>query len=101
MKIYISGRITGDYNYRQKFLDAENRLYGAGHFPLNPAACVSPDTDWNSAMRTAVCLMLKSEGVALLDDWSESKGAVIEARLAQAVGIPVKPLKEWMEGNNA
>jgi hypothetical protein len=101
MKIYISGRITGDGNYREKFLDAENRLYGAGHFPLNPAACVSPDTDWNGAMRTAVCLMLKSEGVALLPDWNESKGAIIEVRLAREVGIPVKPIEEWEEGNNA
>jgi hypothetical protein len=53
MKIYISGKITGDSGYRQKFLDAENRLYSTGHFPLNPAAYISPDTDWNGAMRTA------------------------------------------------
>jgi hypothetical protein len=45
--------------------------------------------------------MLKSDGVALLPDWSESKGAMIEASLAQEVGIPVKPIEEWMEGNNA
>jgi hypothetical protein len=45
--------------------------------------------------------MLKSDGVALLPDWSESKGAMIEASLAQEVGIPVKPIEEWVEGDNA
>jgi hypothetical protein len=101
MKIYISGRITGDSNYREKFLDAGNRLKNAGHHPLSPVTPVSDCIDWQSAMRTAVCLMLKSEGVALLDDWSESKGAIIEASLALELGIPVKPIGEWLEGNNA
>jgi hypothetical protein len=96
MNVYISGRITGDANYRQKFKDAESRLRGAGHRPLNPAARVPPGTDWRRAMRAALRLMLKSEGVALLDDWRDSKGAKIEARLARETGIPVRPLEEWV-----
>lgn len=101
MNIYISGKISGDKNYRKKFLDAETRLFDAGHYPVNPAACVPDGADWQSAMRTALRLMLKSEGVALLDDWHDSKGAMIEARLARVMGIPVKPVEEWLEGNNA
>jgi hypothetical protein len=97
MKIYISGKITGDSGYREKFLDAADSLENAGYDPLNPAALDIPGDDWNAAMREALNLMLKSEGVALLDGWSESKGATIEARLAQDVGIPVKPLREWLK----
>jgi hypothetical protein len=95
--IYISGKITGDSGYRKKFADAADRLYSAGYCPLNPAALDVPGDDWNAAMREALGLMLKSDGVALLDDWSESKGAMIEASLAQGVGIPAKPLREWVK----
>lgn len=98
MNVYISGQITGDANYRKKFLDAENRLRGAGYSPVNPAAFVPDAEDWNDAMRTVLRLMLKSGGIALLPDWGESKGAKIEARLAREVGIPVKPIEEWING---
>jgi len=98
MKIYISGKITGDSNYYKKFLDAENRLYEAGFEPVNPAALAPANADWNKAMRTVVGVMLKCDGIALLPDWKGSRGAVIEERLARDVGLPVKPLAEWLAG---
>jgi hypothetical protein len=97
LNIYISGKITGDSGYRQKFLDAAASLRRAGYCPLNPAALGMPVDGWSAAMREALRLMLESGGVAMLDDWSESKGAVIEARLAQDIGIPVKSLREWLK----
>lgn len=51
MKIYISGKITGDRRYKAKFREVEKKLAAAGHIVLNPAtacapwiicACVSP-----------------------------------------------------------
>lgn len=98
MNVYISGRITGDANYRDKFLDAEKRLRGAGYSPVKPAAFVPDAEDWNGAMRAVLRLMLRCGGVALLPDWRQSKGAMIEARLAHEVGIPVKPIEEWING---
>jgi hypothetical protein len=50
MKIYISGKISGDRDYRKKFLDAGNRLENAGHHPLSPVTPVSDCTDWQSAI---------------------------------------------------
>jgi hypothetical protein len=97
-KLYLCGRITGDDNYRDKFLKAENRLYGAGYHPVNPAALVPPDTDWRSAMRTAISFMLVCDGVALLPDWKESKGAKIEARLARKLGMDVRLHEKWCRG---
>jgi hypothetical protein len=95
IKLYICGRITGDDRYYDKFLEAENELYEAGFAPINPAACVPPALDWNRAMRKALGLMLQCDGVALLDDWNNSKGAKIEANLAKAVGLPIKSIHEW------
>jgi hypothetical protein len=97
MNIYISGKITGDSGYRKKFSEAEKSLKDAGYDTFNPATLCIPDGEWLAAMRKALCLMLESEGVALLDDWSESKGAKIEVRLARGLGIPVKPLRKWLK----
>ena len=36
MLIYISGKITGEINYKEKFDKAEQKLLGMGHIPLNP-----------------------------------------------------------------
>lgn len=54
MKIYISGKITGDRRYKVKFREVEKKLVAAGHIVLTPprrrrgcapwiiCACVSP-----------------------------------------------------------
>jgi hypothetical protein len=97
-KIYLSGKITGDEEYRIKFLRAENKLYNAGYYPVNPAAFVLPGTPWEEAMRRVLALMLRCDGVALLFDWRGSKGAKIEERLARDVGMTVKPFEEWIHG---
>jgi hypothetical protein len=99
MKIYICGKVTGDVNYRNKFLKAEDDLYEAGFYPINPAACVPSNTDWNGAMRIALGLMLRCEGVAILGDWRSSKGAKIEVKLARKIGIPVMTLDRWVAKN--
>ena len=35
-------------------------------------------------------------GIAMLDGWEDSKGARIEHDLAEALGIPCKPWREWL-----
>ena len=35
MKIYISGKITGDRRYKAKFREVEKKLAAAGHIILN------------------------------------------------------------------
>ena len=96
-KIYISGKITGDDYYQDKFSAAERQLHGAGYTPVNPAV-LPANLTWEQAMRQALCMMLCSDGVAMLPDWVESKGAHIEAELAEAIGMPVKGIEEWIDG---
>ena len=90
-KIYISGKITGDPNYREKFLKEEDRLFSLGYEPVNPAACVPSGTEWAKAMKTVLRVMLLCDGVSLLPDWRKSRGAKIEARLARKLGMDVRP----------
>jgi hypothetical protein len=94
-KLYLCGRVTGDADYRVKFLRAENKLYDAGFYPVNPAACIPACTEWSQAMREAISLMLRCDGVAVLSDWKESRGAKIEVNLAHSIGIPVRSIREW------
>ena len=98
MKIYLSGKITGDPDYARKFLEAANLLDEAGYEPLNPAAIVLEKEGWQSAMKQAVRLMLTGDGAALLPGWEQSRGAKIEAALAKAIGMPAKPVEEWLKG---
>jgi len=95
--IYICGKVTGDPNNREKFLDAENKLFDAGYEPLNPTSVISPNCEWNKAMRIAIGLMLKGDGIALLKGWRYSKGAKIEVKIARQVGLPVKRLDTWLK----
>jgi hypothetical protein len=94
-KVYLCGKITGDDDYRSKFFEAEKKLFEAGFYPVNPAAVVPHDTEWEAAMRLAISLMLQCDGVALLPDWEQSRGAKIEKQLAGDLGLLVMPIKNW------
>jgi hypothetical protein len=96
-RLYSSGKITGDGDYENKFLAAALGLTKAGYTDIeNPVYHASAGDGWNTAMRKVLSVMLAYGGVALLPDWEESAGARIEARLAREVGIPVKPVDEWI-----
>jgi len=104
MKLYISGKITGDSEYKIKFREAELMLSGAtygipnakDYLVSNPAKIT--ETDWKAAMKQAISMMMCCDGVALLPDWEKSKGAKIERELALALDMPVKPIGEWAKG---
>jgi hypothetical protein len=98
MKLYISGKITGDKNYQEKFADAEKRLVDAGYEVVNPAKLCAADTDWHTAMRVCIKAMMDCDGVARLDDWKESRGAFCEVTLANNLDMRTRLLDAWLEG---
>ena len=86
-KIFISGRITGDPNYVEKFLQAEKRLK-VGWKVVNPCRlhlfglpmeCYS----WRICMVVTVWNLIKCSTVYMLRDWKESRGARIEYKIAR------------------
>jgi hypothetical protein len=47
-------------------------------------------------MRADIIMLMGADGVALLDGWEESQGAIKEMVVAHGI-MPIYPLKKWLE----
>lgn len=84
MKIYISGKISGIENEAFAiFEEAEKRLLELGHEVVNPMRLNHDhDKSWENYMKEDVKALCECDGVYMLSNWRDSKGAVIEHDLA-------------------
>lgn len=98
--IYISGPITGhEETAPEAFRRAADALACVPFAGIvNPCAAVPPGTPYHEAMRRAFRLLIDCDAVALLDGWHGSRGCMAELAVASAIGLPVKPLSQWLEG---
>ncbi|MCL8299427.1 DUF4406 domain-containing protein [Pseudomonas mosselii] len=97
-RVYISGPMTGfpDFNY-PAFNAAAADLRAAGVHVENPAENPKPPCGtWLGFMRLAVAQISHCDYVVTLPGWAESRGARVEVELAQGLGLPVKPLPEFI-----
>ncbi len=88
-KIYIAGKVTG-LPYREtfnKFLAAEELLKSLGQEVINPMRIVPPNDTWQNAMRLCMASLCKCNAIYLLDDFKESRGAMIEYEIANQLGF--------------
>lgn len=94
-RAYISGPITGIPNKNIDMFDAAAHWCEQENIPyINPldhegSPCgvtgVTP-TSWEDYMKRDIKWLLECDTIILLPDWSKSKGAIIEAQLAEALG---------------
>lgn len=87
MKVYISGPMTGlpEFNYPAFFTAAE-RLVAEGFEVINPARPGEGHWGWQEFMRRALVDLSEADAIHLLDGWEKSRGAVLEAHIAEALG---------------
>lgn len=90
--IYLSGKITGQANYKELFeearKDAEDKFPGATI--INPAEISLPAIcEWEDYMSICLRLLDKANIIYLLDNWLESKGARKEYITAFKKGLKV------------
>ena len=82
MKIYISGRITGTNDYRERFSEAEELIRRRGHEPVNPVKLdqiFNPaTTTWTQFMLASLGILRACHGIYLMPGWEDSKGARLE-----------------------
>lgn len=86
MRVYISGPITGAYNYKENFKKAEEKLKADGYEVVNPVAFDSglPQLNYEEYMKLDLCLLSVCDAIYMLRGWKQSCGANREYGYAQA-----------------
>ena len=87
MKIYISGKIAGDPDYKEKFARAAAQLERLGATVINPATAPEGLAKLDY-MRICFAEMEAVDYVVFLPDWVESAGAKLERAWCDYVGVP-------------
>lgn len=90
-RVYLSGPMTGlpDFNY-PAFNQAAAELRAQGYHVENPAENPERST-WAEYMKSAVAQLTACDMIKMLPGWEASRGAIIEHKLAQDLGIEVMP----------
>ena len=85
MKVYISGAITNNPNYKEDFERAEKQLKYDGHEVINPTMIeLSPSCTHEDYMKVDFALLDLADGIYLLSNYGKSKGACMEYGYALA-----------------
>ncbi|MCQ2590525.1 MAG: DUF4406 domain-containing protein [Treponema sp.] len=88
MKIYLSGKITGDKDYKAKFNKLAELLTELGYAVFNPA--ILPDGfDYEDYMKIDLAALSTCDAVFLMDDWVASPGAIREKNEADRLGLKI------------
>ena len=103
MRVYISGAITDqpDLN-KPEFRRVENILKAMGHSPTNPHNLRhGKDDSWHTCMKRCINALMKCDAFVMLEGWESSRGAQIEKRLADDLGLVdmSRVIKEQQNGN--
>jgi hypothetical protein len=88
-RIYIAGPMTGlpEYNYPAFNAEAK-RLRALGWEVENPAENEAPSSgEWIDFMRLAIPQLMTCDIIVLLPGWIESRGARIEVRVSEIMGL--------------
>jgi len=124
MTVYISGPITGKRNGNRKAfekaaekLEKEFENHEEGQFriisPLEIADAVNQNFDemrrirvnfrkpeWADYMRACIKRLCDATNVFFIKGWQESKGALLERHIAEALGIPCAETIEELKASD-
>lgn len=90
MRVYISGKITGNSNYMEEFSRAQTYLEEKGYAVCNPAATCATlplETKYEEYMKIALTMLNMCDAIYMLLSWKDSNGAKIEHEKAMEKGM--------------
>lgn len=93
MKIYIAGKITGDPNYKVKFIRAQRLLEEQGHKVLNPAL-LPQGMKASDYMRICFAMIDTADMVVFLKNAAASNGAMLEYTYCKYIGKSIGRFKQ-------
>lgn len=92
MKIYISGPVTGNREYKEQFGSMSYMLKKDGHQPVNPVhimESVRGVLDYKTILNADLELMEGCDAIIMLKGWRESEGSQREMKKALRLGLEV------------
>lgn len=97
MRLYVIGPVTGRENLnREAFEEARGMLERAGYAVTIPHDIIPTNASHEDAMLLSIKAMLCCDGVAVLNDWAASPGALLENRVATACGLEAHCVGAWL-----
>lgn len=99
-KIYISGAITNNPNYKEQFAAAEAKLTAKGYSVINPAK--NTGNTYKEYIDKGMEQLMHCDAIYMLPGYSHSTGATLELTYAFAIGINILFAEgaEEMKNNN-
>lgn len=105
MKLYVAGPMSSigppTWNF-PLFNRVAAELSDAGYAVINPAdKGVIDGWTWSDYLREDIRALVDCQGVAVLDGYRESKGAMLEIHVATELGMEVRHWTLWIEKDAA
>lgn len=90
-RVYVSGAITGEENYKEHFARGTKALYNKGFEVVNPAIMdfVLPSATYEEYMKIDLQLLDMCDAIYMLNNWESSRGANREYGYALAKGMEI------------
>ena len=94
MKIYISGKITRDKNYKAKFERKSQKvaiIYPEAEI-VNPIEITNHlhfGSKWSEYLKVCIRELTKCDTIYMLKDWINSEGAKLELCIADKLGLEI------------
>ena len=90
-RIYISGKMSGltKEEYGRKFSDAKNYLEKLGYEAVDPSVVSCEIIPYKDIMWADLRILMDCDGIYMLDNWKDSKGAKAEYYFADAIGLEI------------
>ena len=85
MKVYLSGSITSDPNYKEHFTAAREYFTNLGYGVVDPTQFTAES--YEEYLRIDLLELLECNYICYVNDVTTSKGALVEKIVSDAVGI--------------
>ncbi len=98
MKLYLSGPITNNRDYKEDFAQAEKALYKAGFDVVNPLKLNhEKGASYGDYMRVDIKALCDCDALALIRNDIPSDGVNVETLVAHSIGIPCAAARLWAQ----